>query len=183
MVAGTCNESQRSSLTQSAHFVRQALTAYRRRRAELLSQPPRLSGSFISRGLPKGSAVRECLACRKTASWDLHQKRQSGELAARPFFAQRLKTQPCPLWELNDLGSGPAYALRSNVSGALICFRSANKQPAVAIGPGTGPIWEWMMLPMHWRSAAAFSRQLQATSAGQTPVGRSLPRRLKLSGL
>jgi hypothetical protein len=110
-------------------------------------------------------------------------KRQSGELAARPFFAQRLKTQPCPLWELNDLGSGPAYALRSNVSGALICFRSANKQPAVAIGPGTGPIWEWMMLPMHWRSAAAFSRQLQATSAGQTPVGRSLPRRLKLSGL
>src|SRR5262245_31398699 len=33
--------------------------------------PPRLSGSFISRGLPNGSEVRECLPCRKTASCDL----------------------------------------------------------------------------------------------------------------
>src|SRR3954466_12369835 len=35
------------------------------------AQPPRLSGSFISRGLPNGSDVRECLSCRKTASCDL----------------------------------------------------------------------------------------------------------------
>jgi hypothetical protein len=83
-------------------------------------------------------------------------KRQSGELAARPFFAQRLKTQPCPLWELNDLGSGPAYALRSNVSGALICFRSANKQPAVAIGPGTGPIWEDFWAVCLWAEETRF---------------------------
>ena len=28
-------------------------------------------------------------------------------------------------------------------------LRSANKQEAVAIGPGPGPIWEWMELPQY----------------------------------